>query len=97
MEKLYSNGIYYIGEINNNFKREGKGVMFAKNYTLYSEWKNDELVDNKVIIFYNNGDIFNGEFNIQKDNNKDNDIDLTEEQLLNYNIEQKLKYIKENL
>ena len=66
--------------------------MFVDNYFFYSEWKNDELIDNKGIIYYNNGDIYNGEFNIQKDKNNN----LTEEQIKNYNIEQKIQYIKDN-
>ena len=92
---IYSNGNYYIGEID-NFQRNGKGVMFTENYIFYSKWNNDELEDNKGIIFYNNGDTYNGEFNIYQYNNKNNEIELTEEQIFNYDMEQKLNYIKEN-
>ena len=90
----YNNGNYYIGEIA-KFKREGKGIMFInKEYLFESKWENDELIDNKGIIFYNNGDLYDGEFVLKKDDNENND--LTEEQMKDYNIKEKINYIKNN-
>ena len=61
MGKIYfKNGDNYIGNINNNLKKEGNGIMNYKNGNKYKgDWDND-IKSGKGIMIFNNGNLFNG-------------------------------------
>ena len=90
----YKNGKKFIGHLE-KFKRDGKGIMINKNNNNYfiSEWKKDELLNNEGILILENGDIYKGEFNT---NYKEEEEKEFEENIKNFNIEQKITYIKDN-
>jgi len=81
----YKNGLSYVGEFKNNMKH-GNGKLYDKNYRLISDcvWENGKQLDNKIIVYNENGSIkYEGEMI----NGKKNGIGISYELLNNYDGE----------